>query len=83
MEDRPVAVITGASRGLGEALARALAERRWGLVLDARGGEALHAVTASLPHRAAARAVPGSVTDAGHREAWSPPPASLGRSRRW
>ena len=32
----PVAVITGASQGLGLALATALAERGWSLVLDAR-----------------------------------------------
>ena len=33
----PLAIITGASRGLGLALARALARRGWALVLDARG----------------------------------------------
>ena len=32
-----VALITGASRGLGLALARALASRGWRLILDARG----------------------------------------------
>ena len=35
------AIITGASRGLGLALARALAERGWALVVDARGAAAL------------------------------------------
>ena len=35
------AIVTGASRGLGLALARALAERGWRLVIDARGAEEL------------------------------------------
>ena len=37
----PVALVTGASRGLGLALAEALAERGWRLVIDARGADAL------------------------------------------
>ncbi len=69
MVEPPVAVITGASRGLGEALARALAERGWALVLDARGADALSAVEASLPQAVAVRAIPGDITDAGHRAA--------------
>ena len=58
----PVAVITGASRGLGLALARALAGEGWSLVLDARDGTALQA---SAPTGAVV--VPGDVTQAGHR----------------
>ena len=37
----PVAIVTGASRGLGLALARALDERNWRLIIDARDGAAL------------------------------------------
>ena len=37
----PVAVITGASRGLGAALAHALDRRGWDLVVDARDADAL------------------------------------------
>jgi NAD(P)-dependent dehydrogenase (short-subunit alcohol dehydrogenase family) len=37
----PTAIITGASRGLGLPLARALTERSWRLVVDARGREEL------------------------------------------
>src|ERR1700729_3541916 len=43
------AVITGASRGLGLALARAVAAARRSLVIDARDGEALGAAAAGLP----------------------------------
>ena len=62
----PVAVITGASLGLGRALAHALAETGWSLVLDARHPEPLTRATADLPggpHRVLA----GDVTDPAHR----------------
>ncbi|MFC9886614.1 SDR family NAD(P)-dependent oxidoreductase [Streptomyces pilosus] len=64
----PVAIITGASKGLGAALTRALAERGWDLVLDARGPVPL-AETAGLvsAHGTRVTALPGDVTDAGHR----------------
>ncbi|MDX2677471.1 SDR family NAD(P)-dependent oxidoreductase [Streptomyces sp. NY05-11A] len=64
----PVAIITGASKGLGRALAQALAARGWDLVLDARTAEVLketEAAVASYGIRVEARA--GDVTDAGHR----------------
>jgi len=62
----PVGIVTGASRGLGLALARALAGRGWRLVVDARGHEALDAEWAS---RAGVVAIAGDVTDADHRRA--------------
>jgi len=37
-----IAIVTGASRGLGLALTRTLVERGWLVVVDARGAEALH-----------------------------------------
>ena len=61
---QPTALITGASKGLGRALARGLAARGWRLVLDARNSSALSAVTADLP---AAIAVRGDVADIEHR----------------
>ena len=63
------ALITGASRGLGLALARALASRGWRLVIDARGHEALEAVRAELADQTQVTAVAGDVADPAHREA--------------
>ncbi|MFI8240109.1 SDR family NAD(P)-dependent oxidoreductase [Streptomyces sp. NPDC085866] len=64
----PVAIITGASKGLGRALAEALAARGWDLVLDARGAGALgEAAEAVAGHGTRVEALPGDVTDAGHR----------------
>lgn len=64
----PVAIITGASKGLGRALAEALAARGWDLVLDARTTEALQETVAGLrAYGTRVTAVPGDVTDAGHR----------------
>ncbi len=63
------AVITGASRGLGLALARALAERGWRLVIDARGSEALVAANRELSELTEVVAIPGDVADDWHRQA--------------
>ncbi|HWT25135.1 MAG TPA: SDR family oxidoreductase [Solirubrobacteraceae bacterium] len=65
----PTAIVTGASRGLGRALAEALAERGWRLVLDARGAAALEAVRAALAERTEVIAVSGDVADDAHRAA--------------
>jgi NAD(P)-dependent dehydrogenase (short-subunit alcohol dehydrogenase family) len=64
-----VAVVTGASRGLGLALARALAERGWRLVLDARSPGPLEAARAELAGLTDVTAVPGDVSDPRHRAA--------------
>ncbi|MBM7772724.1 NAD(P)-dependent dehydrogenase (short-subunit alcohol dehydrogenase family) [Actinokineospora baliensis] len=61
-----LAIVTGASRGLGRAIATGLAEAGWDLVLDARGAPALTAVADALPGRV--RALPGDITDPDHRE---------------
>ncbi len=62
----PVGIVTGASRGLGRALALALAERGWRLVVDARGAEALAEATAGM---SGVTAIPGDVSDPEHRRA--------------
>jgi NAD(P)-dependent dehydrogenase (short-subunit alcohol dehydrogenase family) len=63
------ALITGASRGLGLALARELARRSWRLVVDARGAGALEAARAELAELTEVVALAGDVTDADHRRA--------------
>ncbi|WNZ12654.1 SDR family NAD(P)-dependent oxidoreductase [Streptomyces sp. 11x1] len=64
----PVAIITGASKGLGRALGAALAERGWDLVLDARAAGLLKETAAELSgHGTRVEALAGDVTDAGHR----------------
>jgi NAD(P)-dependent dehydrogenase (short-subunit alcohol dehydrogenase family) len=60
----PVAIVTGASRGLGYALAAGLAGAGWRLVVDGRDAAALRAAASRLTD---VLAVPGDVTDAAHR----------------
>ncbi len=78
----PVAIVTGGSRGLGEALVAGLLERGWSVVTDARDADVLAATADHLRapsvgfHVDATRGgapvgvrvtVPGDVTDAEHR----------------
>ena len=57
------ALITGASRGLGRALAATLSSSGWRIVVDARSASDLHAAAEGWPH---AVVVPGDVTDENH-----------------
>jgi len=57
-------IVTGASRGLGIALTRALVERGWRLVVDARDGDTLAAAVADLD---GVTAIAGDVADPDHR----------------
>jgi NAD(P)-dependent dehydrogenase (short-subunit alcohol dehydrogenase family) len=61
-----VAIVTGASRGLGLTLARELAGRGWALVIDARGAEALEAARSELAQVTTIIAVRGDVADETH-----------------
>ncbi len=60
------ALITGASRGLGLALARALAADGWHLLIDARGAEALEEARAELATLTTVRAIAGDITSPHH-----------------
>jgi NAD(P)-dependent dehydrogenase (short-subunit alcohol dehydrogenase family) len=62
-------LISGASRGLGLALARRLAARGWTLIIDARGAEALEVTRQELARYTQVTAIGGDVADATHRAA--------------
>ncbi len=66
-----VAIVTGASRGLGQALATGLAGAGWSLVVDGRDTTALDAAADQLRAQATPGAqvvaVAGDITDADHR----------------
>ncbi len=63
------ALLTGASRGLGRALATALNDRGWRLVVDGRDGDRLAAAVAALPDPGLVTAVTGDLADPAHRAA--------------
>jgi NAD(P)-dependent dehydrogenase (short-subunit alcohol dehydrogenase family) len=61
----PVAIITGASRGLGLATARALAGQGWSVVADARRAEQLQAAAGGIDAAAGLDAAAGVAAAAG------------------
>jgi NAD(P)-dependent dehydrogenase (short-subunit alcohol dehydrogenase family) len=63
-------MITGASRGLGRALAGGLAREGFDLIIDARDAAALDAAASALRSAGGVvTAIPGDVTDPAHRAA--------------
>jgi NAD(P)-dependent dehydrogenase (short-subunit alcohol dehydrogenase family) len=73
------AIITGASRGLGLALAQGLAEQGWDLVIDGRGEAALAEAAASVGGSGrTVVAIAGDVTEPAHRRALVAAAARLG-----
>ena len=75
--DRNV-LITGASRGLGLALACELAKRGWKLIIDARGADQLAAARVKLAELTQVIAVAGDVSSASHRQALAAVAKELG-----
>lgn len=71
-------LITGASRGLGLALARTLAARGWQLIIDARGKSGLTAAAAELAQKTTVIALAGDITDPEHRIALAQAARQLG-----
>jgi NAD(P)-dependent dehydrogenase (short-subunit alcohol dehydrogenase family) len=69
MTTSQTALVTGASRGLGLAIARELAQRHWNLVIDARGAAALEAARSELAALTRVTALAGDLTDRAHRRA--------------
>lgn len=72
------ALITGASRGLGLALARELAQQNWRLIINARGADALEGARKELSQWTEVTAIAGDVTDAEHRKALTHAAKELG-----
>lgn len=75
----PVALITGASRGFGRAVAEELAKNDWDLVVDARNDGVLQGVAQAWPVSGRTIAVAGDVADPAHREELSRIVRDLGR----
>jgi NAD(P)-dependent dehydrogenase (short-subunit alcohol dehydrogenase family) len=83
MTTSPVAVVTGASRGLGRAVADALAAAGYIIIIDARDCLALEASAAAIRARhdlplRSVLAVPGDLTDPEHRGDLAEAAAALG-----
>jgi NAD(P)-dependent dehydrogenase (short-subunit alcohol dehydrogenase family) len=76
-----IALITGASRGLGLALAQELADDGYGLVIDARGSEALERARSALAARTEVTAIAGDVADPDHRAELVAVAVRMGRLR--
>jgi NAD(P)-dependent dehydrogenase (short-subunit alcohol dehydrogenase family) len=74
-----VAIITGASQGLGLALARELARRGYSLVINARRADRLAVAEAQLAALTPTAAIAGDVTDDGHRRRLVTAAAQLGQ----
>ena len=78
-EKNRVAMVTGASRGLGEVIACVLTQRGYDLVIGARDEEALDRARDRLaPQRRRVVAIAGDITDAAVRRRWIDAAGELG-----
>jgi NAD(P)-dependent dehydrogenase (short-subunit alcohol dehydrogenase family) len=75
---RPLALVTGASRGLGLALTRALTARDWDVIGDGRDPERLHEALGTVTGPGRAMPMPGDVADPSHRKQLADAVADLG-----
>jgi NAD(P)-dependent dehydrogenase (short-subunit alcohol dehydrogenase family) len=76
---QPTVLITGAGRGLGLALARALLSGGWRIVVDARRADHLADVLSGAGALPGVIVVPGDVTEPAHRDALASAVSGLGR----
>jgi NAD(P)-dependent dehydrogenase (short-subunit alcohol dehydrogenase family) len=74
----PTALITGASAGLGRAMAGRLARNGWNLIVDARRPDRLVSLSDELSPFCRLRALAGDVSDAEHRRRLADAVAELG-----
>jgi NAD(P)-dependent dehydrogenase (short-subunit alcohol dehydrogenase family) len=74
-----VALITGASRGFGRAVALELARRGWSLIVDARDPDALASVSRELAPGTRVIAISGDITDGSHRAQLAAAAREMGR----
>ena len=77
-QESSTALITGASRGLGLALSRQLAQQHWRLIIDARGVEELETARLELAQWTSVVALAGDVTDGEHRKALAQTVSKMG-----
>jgi NAD(P)-dependent dehydrogenase (short-subunit alcohol dehydrogenase family) len=76
---QPTVLITGAGRGLGLALARALLSGGWRIVVDARRADHLAGVLSGPVALPGVIVVPGDVTEPAHRDALAAAVSGFGR----
>lgn len=76
-QPNPVAVVTGASRGLGRAIARELSQKNWTVIADARDGASLGRAAKDLGDGVIA--ITGDIADPAHRQEIAEAVARVGR----